>query len=89
MWRFIRDVDRPFGGIIDVQPTAITEPERQATRDFLARHQASELRPPCGQVGRQASGRRRAGGRATPCGRAWGRREWAGVGATGVGGSGH
>ncbi|NUP17989.1 MAG: hypothetical protein HOZ81_18240 [Streptomyces sp.] len=41
----IRDVDRPFGGIIDVQPTAIAEAERQATRDFLAHHPASQL--PC------------------------------------------
>ncbi|MEU4032229.1 hypothetical protein [Streptomyces anulatus] len=41
----IRDVDRPFGGIIDVAPTAISEVERQATRDFLAHHPASEL--PC------------------------------------------
>lgn len=29
----IRDVERPFGGIIDVQPTAITEAEPRATRD--------------------------------------------------------
>ncbi|MFE1288375.1 hypothetical protein [Streptomyces sp. NPDC058751] len=41
----IRDVDRPFGGIINVSPTAITEAERQATRDFVANHPASEL--PC------------------------------------------
>ncbi|MGW7052957.1 bestrophin-like domain [Streptomyces sp. NPDC054887] len=45
----IRDVDRPFGGIIDVQPTAITEAERQAERDFLARHTAAEL--PCDNQG--------------------------------------
>ncbi|MFD5322895.1 hypothetical protein [Streptomyces sp. NPDC127092] len=45
----IRDVDRPFGGIVDVRPTAITEVERQATRDFLAHHQASEL--PCDEDG--------------------------------------
>ncbi|MGA5193117.1 hypothetical protein [Streptomyces exfoliatus] len=45
----IRDVDRPFGGIIDVQPTAITEAERQATRDFLARHTAADL--PCDDQG--------------------------------------
>lgn len=36
----IRDVDRPFGGVINVEPTAISEVERQATRDFLAHHQA-------------------------------------------------
>ncbi|MCY0936850.1 hypothetical protein [Streptomyces sp. H34-S4] len=41
----IRDVDRPFGGIIDVEPTAITEVERQATRDYLAHHTAGDL--PC------------------------------------------
>ncbi|MFD5764636.1 hypothetical protein ACFWIN_02255 [Streptomyces sp. NPDC127049] len=41
----IRDVDRPFGGIIDIEPTAIAEAERQARRDFTANHPASEL--PC------------------------------------------
>ncbi|MBQ0851049.1 MULTISPECIES: hypothetical protein [Streptomyces] len=45
----IRDVDRPFGGIIDVEPTAIAEIERQATRDFLANHEAADL--PCGDKG--------------------------------------
>ncbi|MFJ9041140.1 hypothetical protein ACIRF8_31805 [Streptomyces sp. NPDC102406] len=45
----IRDVDRPFGGIIDVQPTAITKVEHQANRDFLARHSADEL--PCDNDG--------------------------------------
>ncbi|MFD6284732.1 hypothetical protein [Streptomyces sp. NPDC060205] len=45
----IRDVDRPFGGIIDVEPTAITEIERQATRDFLANHEAADL--PCDDKG--------------------------------------
>ncbi|MGW0534755.1 bestrophin-like domain [Streptomyces sp. NPDC003032] len=45
----IRDVDRPFGGIVNVDPTAITEVERQATRDFLANHQAAEL--PCDDTG--------------------------------------
>ncbi|MEU8891572.1 hypothetical protein [Streptomyces sp. NPDC048442] len=49
----IRDVDRPFGGIIDVQPTAMAEAQRQADRDFLANHKAAEL--PC-----DADGRRRA-----------------------------
>ncbi|MEC4573870.1 hypothetical protein [Streptomyces virginiae] len=39
----IRDADRPFGGIINVAPTAITEAERQATRDFTANHPAAEL----------------------------------------------
>ncbi|MFZ3494786.1 hypothetical protein ACODT5_16475 [Streptomyces sp. 5.8] len=45
----IRDVDRPFGGIINVEPTAITEAERQATRDFTTNHPASEL--PCDEQG--------------------------------------
>ncbi|MEU1135179.1 hypothetical protein ABZ383_35890 [Streptomyces sp. NPDC005900] len=45
----IRDVDRPFGGIIDVEPTAITEVEHQAQRDFLAHHTAAEL--PCDAKG--------------------------------------
>ncbi|MGW7067216.1 bestrophin-like domain [Streptomyces sp. NPDC054855] len=45
----IRDVDRPFGGIIDVQPTAITEAGRQANRDFLTHHKAAEL--PCDHHG--------------------------------------
>ncbi|MET9375998.1 hypothetical protein ABZX98_17895 [Streptomyces sp. NPDC002992] len=41
----IRDADRPFGGIIDVAPTASDEVERQVTRDFLAHHKAADL--PC------------------------------------------
>lgn len=45
----IRDVDRPFGGIINVAPTAITEVERQATRDFLAHTPATAL--PCDDSG--------------------------------------
>ncbi|MGC5561782.1 hypothetical protein ACPYPG_02915 [Streptomyces sp. FR-108] len=45
----IRDVDRPFGGITAVDPTAITEVERQATRDFTANHPAADL--PCDEQG--------------------------------------
>ncbi|CAM5366316.1 hypothetical protein SALBM135S_08506 [Streptomyces alboniger] len=45
----IRDVDRPFGGIVDVKPTGISEAERQATRDFLSRHRAADL--PCDHRG--------------------------------------
>ncbi|MFK4070350.1 hypothetical protein [Streptomyces sp. NPDC029674] len=45
----IRDVDRPFGGIINVESTAITEVERQATRDFLTHHKAADL--PCDNKG--------------------------------------
>lgn len=45
----IRDVDRPFGGIVDVEPTAITEVERQATRDLTANHPGAEL--PCDDEG--------------------------------------
>nr|WP_202500911.1 hypothetical protein [Streptomyces sp. SID5785] len=41
----IRDVDRPFGGIINVAPTAIAEVEHQAYRDFRAHHPAAQL--PC------------------------------------------
>ncbi|WP_370414154.1 hypothetical protein [Streptomyces fradiae] len=49
----IKDVDRPFGGIVDVEPTAIADTERQAYRDFTAHHPAAEL--PC-----DANGIRRA-----------------------------
>ncbi|MFJ8825496.1 hypothetical protein ACIREE_27455 [Streptomyces sp. NPDC102467] len=49
----IRDVDRPFGGIIDVKPTAITDVERQATRDFLAHHPATQI--PCDAKGDRRS----------------------------------
>ncbi|GAA2310923.1 hypothetical protein OKJ48_06640 [Streptomyces kunmingensis] len=45
----IRDVDRPFGGIVNVQPTAVAEVERQATRDFVAHHKITEL--PCDDQG--------------------------------------
>ncbi|MFG2499048.1 hypothetical protein ACGFSB_12665 [Streptomyces sp. NPDC048441] len=47
----IRDVDRPFGGIIDVQPTAIAEVQRQATRDFLVHHRSADL--PCDGQGKR------------------------------------
>ncbi|MFD6891417.1 hypothetical protein [Streptomyces sp. NPDC059957] len=45
----IKDVDQPFSGIIKVEPTAIAETERQATRDFLAHHKITEL--PCDDQG--------------------------------------
>ncbi|WP_425832155.1 hypothetical protein [Streptomyces fractus] len=45
----IRDVDRPFGGIIDVRPTAIADVERQATRDFLAHAKLADI--PCDKKG--------------------------------------
>ncbi|MEU7022486.1 hypothetical protein ABZ990_17740 [Streptomyces sp. NPDC046203] len=45
----IKDVDRPFGGIVDVPPHAIAEVERQATRDFVAHHPASQI--PCDDKG--------------------------------------
>ncbi|MEU3397600.1 hypothetical protein [Streptomyces filamentosus] len=45
----IRDVDRPFGGIISVEPTAIDEAERQAERDFAVNHPAEEV--PCDEAG--------------------------------------
>ncbi|MBW5422013.1 DUF4239 domain-containing protein [Streptomyces sp. BG9H] len=47
----IRDVDRPFGGIIDIEPTAITNVEGQATRDFLAHHTQADL--PCDNQGKR------------------------------------
>ncbi|MEU5001715.1 hypothetical protein [Streptomyces sp. NPDC021622] len=49
----IRDVDRPFGGVINVEPTAISEVERQATRDFIAHHEAGDL--PCDDDGNRRS----------------------------------
>ncbi|MEV4944321.1 hypothetical protein [Streptomyces sp. NPDC053755] len=49
----IRDVDRPFGGVISVKSTAIAEAERQATRDFLTRHTAADL--PCDARGNRRS----------------------------------
>ncbi|MEU2545500.1 hypothetical protein ABZ618_08680 [Streptomyces roseolus] len=45
----IRDVDRPFGGIVNVEPTAIAEAERQAARDFAVNHPATDL--PCDDQG--------------------------------------
>ncbi|MEU2654937.1 hypothetical protein ABZ615_06400 [Streptomyces sp. NPDC007325] len=45
----IRDVDRPFGGIIEIEPTAITEVERQAARDFTENHPGEPL--PCTSAG--------------------------------------
>lgn len=45
----IRDVDRPFSGIINVHPDAIADIERQATRDYLAHQPATEL--PCDSEG--------------------------------------
>ncbi|MFJ3667166.1 hypothetical protein ACIPSE_11980 [Streptomyces sp. NPDC090106] len=49
----IRDVDRPFGGIIDISPTAITETERQAERDFTTNHPATDL--PCDGEGNRTA----------------------------------
>ncbi|ATL27843.1 DUF4239 domain-containing protein [Streptomyces formicae] len=51
----IRDVDRPFGGIVDVRPTALTEVERQATRDFHVHNTAAEL--PCTREGERRGNR--------------------------------
>lgn len=45
----IKDVDRPFGGIIDVPPTAITRVEGQAIRDLHAHTPAPAL--PCDDNG--------------------------------------
>ncbi|GGS90852.1 hypothetical protein GCM10010222_35600 [Streptomyces tanashiensis] len=38
---------------VDVEPTAIAEAERQATRDFLADHPAAEL--PCDDRGNRVA----------------------------------
>ncbi|NBE53467.1 bestrophin-like domain [Streptomyces boluensis] len=45
----IRDVDRPFGGLTSVDPTAIAETERQATRDYDAHRALASL--PCDNNG--------------------------------------
>ncbi|MFF3554172.1 bestrophin-like domain [Streptomyces tsukubensis] len=45
----IRDVDRPFGGIISVSATAMAEVERQTVRDYRAHSPAGEL--PCDAEG--------------------------------------
>nr|WP_157165516.1 DUF4239 domain-containing protein [Streptomyces typhae] len=45
----IRDVDRPFGGIINISSTPISEAERQATRDYLAHSPAARI--PCDDKG--------------------------------------
>ncbi|MFD8320716.1 bestrophin-like domain [Kitasatospora purpeofusca] len=49
----IRDVDRPFGGIIAVEPTAVAEVERQAQRDFLANNPAGVV--PCDDRGNRTA----------------------------------
>ncbi|OPC77708.1 hypothetical protein B4N89_36030 [Embleya scabrispora] len=49
----IRDVDRPFGGIIDVKPTAIAEIEGQAHRDFLNDNPDGRL--PCDDHGNRTN----------------------------------
>ncbi|MFI5662695.1 hypothetical protein [Streptomyces sp. NPDC051684] len=53
----IRDVDRPFGGIVDVQPTAIADVEKQATRDLRAHDRDAE--PPCDADGNRVAGQAR------------------------------
>ncbi|MEV0317979.1 hypothetical protein ACIBKX_02540 [Streptomyces sp. NPDC050658] len=45
----IRDVDRPFGGIIDVSPTALSDVERQITKDLTAHGAVSDI--PCDEDG--------------------------------------
>ncbi|WP_232733937.1 hypothetical protein [Kitasatospora sp. CB02891] len=49
----IRDLDRPFGGIIDVKPDAIAELERQAHRDFLTDVPNGQL--PCDEKGNRTT----------------------------------
>lgn len=45
----IRDVDRPFGGAIVVQPTRMAEVGEESARDFLADYTADRL--PCDEQG--------------------------------------
>ncbi|MFI1016129.1 hypothetical protein [Streptomyces sp. NPDC020965] len=47
----IRDVERPFTGLVRVQPTAIAETEAQATRAFQATYGTDGL--PCDAQGRK------------------------------------
>ncbi|MFD7298566.1 hypothetical protein ACFV9W_35245 [Streptomyces sp. NPDC059897] len=49
----IRDVDRPFGGIVDVQPTAVSDVEKQATRDLRTHDKNAEL--PCDAAGNRVT----------------------------------
>ncbi|MGW5862607.1 bestrophin-like domain [Streptomyces sp. NPDC055239] len=50
----IRDVDRPFGGFIDVPPTAIANVEQQITKDFkAANHKMADI--PCDGSGIKAT----------------------------------
>ncbi|MCM2388186.1 hypothetical protein [Streptomyces albipurpureus] len=47
----IRDVERPFTGLVRVKPTAIAETEAQATREFRAVYGMGRL--PCDAQGRK------------------------------------
>ncbi|MEU4203788.1 hypothetical protein [Streptomyces sp. NPDC045470] len=51
----VHDAERPFGGAIAVSPTAITDVEHQAARDFRADAPGTDL--PCDADGRKATGR--------------------------------
>ncbi|MFE2309499.1 hypothetical protein [Streptomyces sp. NPDC059411] len=53
----IRDVDRPFSGVIIVKATQMAEIEQESTRDFLADYKADQL--PCDDRGRPKPGYRR------------------------------
>ncbi|MFF9483758.1 hypothetical protein [Streptomyces sp. NPDC014676] len=49
----IQNVDSPFYGIVKVEPTAIADVEKQATRDFLVHSEADEL--PCDDQGNRTA----------------------------------
>ncbi|MGW6707360.1 bestrophin-like domain [Streptomyces sp. NPDC054956] len=46
----IRDVDRPFGGVIVVKPTLMAETKEETARDFVADYKAEQI--PCDERGR-------------------------------------
>ncbi|WP_330294460.1 bestrophin-like domain [Streptomyces sp. NBC_00503] len=50
----IRDVDRPFGGVIIVKATQMAQIEEESTRDYLADYKADQL--PCDDRGRPKPG---------------------------------
>ncbi|OKJ99502.1 hypothetical protein AMK26_26055 [Streptomyces sp. CB03234] len=46
----IRDVERPFSGVIQIRPSAITAVEHDVTEDFIAAYGKNRL--PCDEQGR-------------------------------------
>ncbi|MEV4440728.1 DUF4239 domain-containing protein [Streptomyces sp. NPDC049577] len=49
----IRDVERPFSGVIQIKPTALTALEDNMSRDYTADYHAQ---PPCTESGAQRTG---------------------------------